>query len=357
MADHDHSYKLLFSFPQMVADLLRGFIHEPWVRDLDFSTLEKVGASGVGDDLTGREGDVIWRLRWGKDRWLYVYLLLEFQSTVDPFMAVRAMTYVSLLYQQLIREKTLSPDGRLPAVLVIVLYNGVAPWRAAQDVLDLVGPVPGGLEQYRPQLRYLVLDERRLADSELASVRNLAAALFRLEKSQGPDEVQRLVGALVEWLGEEEQAGLRQAFGTWLSRVFLPVRLPGVWVPEVMDLKEVKSMLAENVVEWTQQWKEEGFQQGLERGLEQGLERGLEQGLERGLEQGLERGLEQGLEQGLERGLEQARSALIEALGQRFGPVPDVVRKRIRAIGSFQEIVALSARAATASSLDALRLS
>jgi predicted transposase YdaD len=72
----------------MVADLLRGFVHEDWVSQFDFGTLEKVSGSFVADDLREREDDLIWRARWG-DEWLYVYLLLEFQSTVDPFMAVR----------------------------------------------------------------------------------------------------------------------------------------------------------------------------------------------------------------------------------------------------------------------------
>jgi len=40
--DHDHSYKLLFTHPEMVADLLRGFVREDWIKELDFSTLEKI---------------------------------------------------------------------------------------------------------------------------------------------------------------------------------------------------------------------------------------------------------------------------------------------------------------------------
>ena len=39
MAAHDSSYRLLFSHPRMVADLLRGFVDEPWVHELDLSTL------------------------------------------------------------------------------------------------------------------------------------------------------------------------------------------------------------------------------------------------------------------------------------------------------------------------------
>lgn len=100
---HDHSYKLLFSHPEMVADLLWGFAHEDyWVAQLDFSSLEKVSGSFVADDLREREDGVIWRARWG-DQWLYAYLLLKFQSSVDHFMAVRIMVYLGRLYQDLIR--------------------------------------------------------------------------------------------------------------------------------------------------------------------------------------------------------------------------------------------------------------
>ncbi len=98
MTHHDNSYKLLFSHPRMVRDLLTGFVKEAWVEQLDFTSLEKVSGSYVTDELRDRENDIIWRIRWGKN-WLYVYLLLEFQSSVDRFMAVRIMSYVGLLYQ------------------------------------------------------------------------------------------------------------------------------------------------------------------------------------------------------------------------------------------------------------------
>ena len=95
MANHDGSYKYLFSHARMVEDLLKGFVREEWVADLDFTTLEKVSGSYVSDDLRERADDVVWRVRWGTD-WLYVYILMEFQSTVDSWMAVRMMTYVGL---------------------------------------------------------------------------------------------------------------------------------------------------------------------------------------------------------------------------------------------------------------------
>lgn len=37
---HDPSYKQFFSNPDMVASLLRDFVPEDFIRELDFSTLE-----------------------------------------------------------------------------------------------------------------------------------------------------------------------------------------------------------------------------------------------------------------------------------------------------------------------------
>jgi hypothetical protein len=51
MAEHDPSYKLLFSHREMVADLIRGFVREDWVEGLDFDTLERVRETGATHGL------------------------------------------------------------------------------------------------------------------------------------------------------------------------------------------------------------------------------------------------------------------------------------------------------------------
>jgi predicted transposase/invertase (TIGR01784 family) len=304
--DHDHSYKLLFSHPEMVADLLRGFVREEWVGQLDFASLEKVSGSYVADDLREQEDDVIWRVRWGQD-WLYVYLLIEFQSTVERYMAVRILAYLGLLYQDLVRSGQLAADGRLPPVLPIVLYNGGRRWDAPQEIAELLVPAPKGLDAYRPRLKYLLLDEGRYADSELEPLHNLVAALFRLENSRTVQDVERVLPALVAWLEFPEQTSLRRAFTVWLKRVFLPGRLPGVEFGGINDLQEVQSMLAERVIEWTEEWKRQGLQEGLEEGLQQGLEVGRQEGRREG-----------------------EATLLLRLLTLRFGELDETVRDRVR---------------------------
>jgi hypothetical protein len=55
MSTHDPAYKQLFLVciwhPEMVTDLLRGYVHEAWVGQIDFATLERVPDSFISNDL------------------------------------------------------------------------------------------------------------------------------------------------------------------------------------------------------------------------------------------------------------------------------------------------------------------
>ena len=62
-SDHDASYKLLFSAPELVRDLVLGFIPDEWLHSLDYSTLEKMPGSYVTDDMRHRADDVVWRVK------------------------------------------------------------------------------------------------------------------------------------------------------------------------------------------------------------------------------------------------------------------------------------------------------
>ena len=264
--ENDNTYKMLFSYRRMVSDLLTGFVREDWVQELDLSTLEKVNASYVADEVRERHDDLVWRVRWGEE-WLYVYLLLEFQSTVDPYMAVRMPAYVSLLYQDLIRQGKLTDKGSLPPVLPVVLYNGEPRWSAATEVDELIDRVPGGLERYRLSMQYLLLDEGQILEQETSTeLKNLVHALFRLEYSRNEQDLIKVLAQVVEWLKAPEQRGLRRAFLTWFRRVYL--RRKHVPEPDrelidqAQELEEVHEMLAERVEKWHEYWKQEGRQEG-----------------------------------------------------------------------------------------------
>jgi hypothetical protein len=214
--DHDHPYKHLFRQPELVADLLR-LVLADLAAECDLTTLDRRNGSCVTDDWREREDDLIWRVRW-RDRDLYVYLLLEFQSQVDRDMPVRIMTYLGLLYQDLRRSGAIAADAPLPAVVPLVLYNGDDPWTAPRDIRAAIGPVPAVVEPFLPHLPYLLLDEVRMALKPAAEERNLAAAVFRLEQTSDLRQQVRVAAAVKAWLAALNRPELLASFTAWWQR-------------------------------------------------------------------------------------------------------------------------------------------
>ena len=134
--------------------MLREFVSGPWLDDLDLDGMERLNAKFRAETSERREGDMIWRIprRGGGDT--YLVLLLEFQSTPNHWMALRALVYAGLLWQHLVKEQRLPRDGRLPPVLPVVLYNGDRRWAAPRVLHELVGLAENSpLWRWQPDMR------------------------------------------------------------------------------------------------------------------------------------------------------------------------------------------------------------
>ena len=275
---HDPAYKLLFARPRMVRDLLDGFAARGWSGALDFDTLALLPASFVSEDLQQRHGDLVWRIRFRDDRWLYLVLLLEFQATVDPAMALRMLTYTALLYQRLDADGVLRDHGVLPPVLPVVVYNGRRPWMAPVEMTDLVAAGSELLSPYQPSQRYYLLDGARVADADLPAD-NLVSAVIELEKTRDGARLREVLRALSDLLRAQGDDHLTQAFVTWLRQgLRFAGPLPSGEGDPLTQLQETQTMLEENVREWTRELLEQGRAQGIEQGIEQGRAQGIEQG-------------------------------------------------------------------------------
>ncbi len=302
-AGHDPRYKRLFSHPQAVEDLLRGFLREGWAARLDLSTLERVSSSFVSADHRERRSDLIWRVRWRNESRgdVYLYVLLELQSTSYPFMAVRLLTYIGLLLEEVIRKERLGPGDRLPAVLALVLHSGKRRWLAPLDLASLFEEVPASLRRYLPRLRYLLLDENRLDLDRPELAGNRVASLFRIETCEEVAKIPLLTRDLAALISPDEP-DLRQTIGEWLSHVLRRIA-PGAIIPDVIDLEDT-SMLEENLIEWGEKKRKDGF-----------------------------------------------RKALLRLLESRFGPLSEEIRHRVEEIKSDRRLERLADKILTAGSL------
>ena len=210
----DEIYKKLFAFPRMVEDLMRGFAAREWAAAIDFSTLRKLPAEFVSDELLRRHGDTVWVVRFRDGR--HLLMVLEFQSRDDPAMALRILAYTSLLYQELLRNEApmLDAGRRLPLVLPVVVYNGGTPWKATNQPASLIQPAGRTLTPYQPSQLHYVPDERHAAEDDFPR-QNLVTAMLHVERIDSPSDLVVALDVLRGRFRRPEDDDLRRAFTDW----------------------------------------------------------------------------------------------------------------------------------------------
>ena len=268
----DEFYKIVFAFPRMVRDLVRGFLPERWTADLDLDKLRLLPAAYVGDGWQTRYGDRVWKIpykeRSGHPPGAYAVLLLEFQSTVDNTMAVRMLVYAGLLFQEILRGGAgLGPGGKLPLAIPVVIHNGRQRWSAPLSVSEMaIAGVPD-LNDFQPQLAYWPLDEWRLASEDLPKD-NLMSSLVALETGDG-EALDQAVAALATLLADPIDQQIRRAFRDWIHRLKSPQVLQSGRTLATLLMEEPMTLL-ERVNEKLERWYDELERQANERGMAEG---------------------------------------------------------------------------------------
>ncbi|MFB9242753.1 Rpn family recombination-promoting nuclease/putative transposase [Massilia antarctica] len=256
---HDLGYRSLFAHPELVRELITDFTSVKLLDEIPLSAFERVNPAYVSEHPSARQDDIVWRVRIG-DEFLYVYILLECQSNVDRWMALRMQTYIGLLYQDLVKGHELSPGLLLPPVLPLVFYNGVPRWSASLELAGLLMQAPAELAALQPSQRYVLIDQQRLNGTALEANAGLLALLFRLELSLVPDVLQNVLPALTTWLKETPQANLRRSVQVWINALL--ERGASKEDLFMVDSVEEDGDMGGKLASWAEQLKEIGFQEG-----------------------------------------------------------------------------------------------
>jgi len=139
------------------------------------------------------------------------------------------------------------------------------------DVCELIPPVPGLVEQFRPRMTDLLIDENAYGEQELASLRNVVAAVFRIEHPASPLAIGGLLGLLADWLADRPD--LRRMFALWIRATLMRRAEYRIVLPQIDDLQELNVMLAERLEEWAHAYKAEGKAEGEALALQKLLRR------------------------------------------------------------------------------------
>ena len=284
---HDSNYKRLFSHVEVVESCVSGFLPRWLVKELDFSTLQALPTVHVDHRHRERRNDLLWRIELKDGGVCYVVLMFEFQSTVDHRMVVRLWNYVGCVWEEILNNEKGLEKATLPTVVPIVIYNGLHPWNAAQDIDDYLRARPRGIQRINGHFRYFVLDVRRLPGRKLEKDLGLSSWIFRLERTSSSQELVKLLRVLERSLRSERYSQLRRDFVQWIVSILLPQR----GYEETADrnlLEEVDDM--GQVVDYIENWRAQDQAEARAKGLAEGEAKGRAEGEARGMAKGEAKG-------------------------------------------------------------------
>ncbi len=133
---HDMMVRAVLSDLAEATSFLQTHLPQEVSQALSWSTLKLLEGSFVDEHLRESEADVLYEVQHvSGEASVWVYILLEHQSTPDRWMRFRLLKYCCRIWDLSFREY---PDQReLPAIVPLVFYQGERRWPYSSEFADL----------------------------------------------------------------------------------------------------------------------------------------------------------------------------------------------------------------------------
>lgn len=164
---HDRLFHHVFSNPIHARGELETLLPVTISHRIDWTTLEALPTRVIDRRLAEFRSDVLFRANLGGHDVL-LYLLLEHQSTADPMMPFRMLTYIVKIWEQYLHE---NPDARrLPAIVPMVVHHSQRGWTTPTQLRELIGlddDAFSALSAHLPTFEFLLDDLSKQDDDGL----------------------------------------------------------------------------------------------------------------------------------------------------------------------------------------------
>jgi predicted transposase/invertase (TIGR01784 family) len=273
----DTRCKILFSQPEIIEDLVRHAMSEELADKLDFSTFKAEPTHWVSSRMKHtRSSDSVFSLNFKTGEPVFLILMIEFQSRPDAYMAMRSALYTLLFYESLTKKKNhhLMIDGKLPAVLPVVLYSGDAAWNSPEELFELIAlPTAHALARYQPKQQFFLVNEKEIKEKMKAS---FIRALFKLEFIKNEDELDPFLAEMAPFfkrLSASRRRIIKEMFADYLGGLLSENGIQAS-VSMLSTLLESPHMLAENLKKVFKKKEQEYLKKGEQIGIVKGIAKG-----------------------------------------------------------------------------------
>lgn len=136
ISKHDSFFRKSMSIPEVAREVIEMHLPEEILNKVDIGLLKQIPETFVEKSLQKQIVDVLFSCstKDKKDK-VFLYVLLEHQSTPDPWMSMRLLKYMLAICDRFRQE---NPDAKkLPLVYPMVIYNATIPHNAPRNFYEL----------------------------------------------------------------------------------------------------------------------------------------------------------------------------------------------------------------------------
>lgn len=317
---HDRSTRWLFEDKAYVRDLVEILASE-LVAHIDFSRLSPINTGFISDTLREQVADMVFSVPFqtesGTDK-LLIYILVEHQSSDDPIMSYRMLSYMMQIWDAQRKkwedEKVTKSRWRFQPILPIVFYTGEKPWKSTL-AFDALMDIPDALTRFVPKFDTLFLSVNETEATDLKEIDHPLGWLLTVLQQEGAD-IEDLRGALQDALPHVKH--LHKAINYLI--VLILYRRPPEEHEELIRLvdQQAQNMEVEKMVKSIIDIR---YEQGEEIGEKKGETRAT-------------------------------RENIIKLLHIRFDDVPEGVTQKVKRTRSLSRLNSLFEKAATIDTID-----
>lgn len=285
---HDSAFKAALSDKRVAIDFLKNHLSKEVYEKIDLDTLELQNASFIDEELKSSEADVLYKALMksedGVKREIFIYTLLEHQSTVDKWHPLRIVKYMVRIWEDFRKQNPGSEA--LPIILPIIVYNGPNKYNASTSFTDLFGDHKKMAENMLLN-PFSLLDLNTIEDEEIKHHYWCGLLELFMKKSRNSETLALLKEAkqLIDALSKEQNAS---------GYLIVMVR----YLISQTEAKDLGSFL-------------EGIHGALPKKVEEEIMNVAQQLEQRGMQKGIELGREEGINEGVLRGVKKAAIALM----------------------------------------------
>jgi predicted transposase YdaD len=133
---HDSMVRVVLSDLTEARSFLQRYVPEALSETLNWSTLRLLEGSFVDDDLRRSETDFLYEVeRVERDVSLWLYILLEHQSSPDRWMRFRLLKYCCRIWDMNLAQRP--TPSKLRPIVPLVFYQGERSWSYSTEFADL----------------------------------------------------------------------------------------------------------------------------------------------------------------------------------------------------------------------------